>query len=555
MKRDNLFNALTVAIVVVFAILALYRLNNAYFWSDEAYVAFMASNFLKTGHLSCWDGRNLYVTMSGSLLHPGFTQPAQFSLDIMAAALSFKLFGISTWSARLPSVIFGVAGLIAFNALLRMEFPKRRALTLFALALLAFSVQYLLNARTARYYTEVSFFSIGAYYCYRRFCADRSWKAALGLSVWAILLFYGHLLGGLAFILALAVTHLLFHLKAFTKPDWTKIGVAALIFLVATLPFVVANHLWAYGRTPQAPSAMPTRLWLIWLNLRDLNLTNCFPWTCAIGLIFLMRYRRNDEGVAPVATRIVEWGAIILCYAIFQGMLCAPSQVSWSVAIVRYFSPILPFLTGLCGVFVWMVYRISKPTSIGLFLLVICTNLTTLTPLSPRIAPATDNPDSLLPAYVVEITHPYETADAAVSRFLRNNAHRDDVVTPYPNSHATTMDFYDGDFIRTGALLDDRCALPKETVNKLHAPLRRDDTYPDWIVFYGPEIDQPSTLKYFCRPHLVDGKMISFHYPLAARLNVFGDESNRSELIYHSFKPLKVTDPKEAVYIYRLQKH
>ena len=32
MKRDNLFHALTVAIVVIFAILALYRLNNTCFW-------------------------------------------------------------------------------------------------------------------------------------------------------------------------------------------------------------------------------------------------------------------------------------------------------------------------------------------------------------------------------------------------------------------------------------------------------------------------------------------------------------------------------------------
>ena len=85
MNRQKLFTVLAGVIICVSAILMLYRLANAYFWDDEAYVGFMAANFLKSGHLSCWDGRNLYVAEDGALLHRDFTQSAQFSLDIAAA--------------------------------------------------------------------------------------------------------------------------------------------------------------------------------------------------------------------------------------------------------------------------------------------------------------------------------------------------------------------------------------------------------------------------------------------------------------------------------------
>src|SRR3569833_4639159 len=230
MNREALSRILAVAIILVFSAITLYRLANAYFWQDEAYVGFMAANYLKSGHLSCWDGRNMYVSFDGAMLKPDFTQTAQWDPYLSAGIVSFKLFGVSTWAARVPAVIFGILTVTALVALLRFEFPKKPALRLYALALLAFSAQFLVDARTARYYTFVSLFAVLTFYFYRRFTSSRSWSDAFGLSMSAIGLFYGHLLGGLSFIVALVVTHLLWHRRDYANQDWSKIAVAAVVF-------------------------------------------------------------------------------------------------------------------------------------------------------------------------------------------------------------------------------------------------------------------------------------------------------------------------------------
>jgi hypothetical protein len=560
-NRDKVFIASSVAIVLVFALMALYHLNQCYFWQDEAYVAFMASNYVKTGHLSCWNGRNLYAALHGSLLRNDLTMPALVSFDVGSVIVSFKILGISTWTARFPSVLFAISGLVAFWAVLRLEFPKNRSLILFALGLLAFSVQYLLNARTCRYYAYASFFSILLFYCYRRFNSTHSLRYSIGIAITAALLFYSHLLGGISFILALLAVHILFHRRAFTASDWVKIGLAGAIFLAAALPYISANQLWSYGRgSPgsQGLAGLRTHLWLVWLNIRDINITNCLPWTCAVGATALLTLNRAQVDVKPITKPIAEWGALVLFYVIILALLCAPSQVSMQVATSRYYAPILPFMCGISAAFVWMVYRISRPAAVALALVLVFTNILTLTPFPYAIVPGTDQPRSLLGAFIGEITHPYPTADAVVCKYLRREAHPNDVVANLPSYHAITMDVYAGALVHTGALLDGRCHVNKQIIHALHTPLYVDETFPDWIVFYGLSQNEGrhllSTLQYYSRPHIVNGRPVSSHYELAKVFDIDWMETNRSELLFHSFGPPKVTDPNDAVYIYHIRK-
>src|SRR5258708_31708382 len=74
-------------LVAVSATLALTRLDNAALWDDEAQVAIIARNVVHTGHLTGWDGRNLFAYHNGTLLDNQF-RPINPPLDFLITAAS-----------------------------------------------------------------------------------------------------------------------------------------------------------------------------------------------------------------------------------------------------------------------------------------------------------------------------------------------------------------------------------------------------------------------------------------------------------------------------------
>ena len=74
---------------VVCAYVSLVQLGNTYFWDDEAHVGIIAKNYLATGGLTGWDGRNLLAFRNGSLLdnHLRIINPP---LEYVVTAASFR---------------------------------------------------------------------------------------------------------------------------------------------------------------------------------------------------------------------------------------------------------------------------------------------------------------------------------------------------------------------------------------------------------------------------------------------------------------------------------
>jgi hypothetical protein len=65
--------------------LILKSLDNAAFWDDEAHVGVMARNYLGMGHLTGWDGRNLYMYRNGGAIDKNL-RPVNAPLDILVTA-------------------------------------------------------------------------------------------------------------------------------------------------------------------------------------------------------------------------------------------------------------------------------------------------------------------------------------------------------------------------------------------------------------------------------------------------------------------------------------
>ena len=115
--------------LLIFSIIALfYRLGSFNFNNDEFQVIEAAAGYLKTGQFARWDWINETLFSPYSRAWPHTYLIAQ----------SFRIFGISEWSARLPSVLFGIGFFIFFYFFTRF-FTNKQIASLSLLSAVFFS--------------------------------------------------------------------------------------------------------------------------------------------------------------------------------------------------------------------------------------------------------------------------------------------------------------------------------------------------------------------------------------------------------------------------------
>jgi predicted membrane-bound mannosyltransferase len=213
MRRKKIFIFSIILIILIFGYLSIQGLDNNYFWDDEAATAIFARNFIKFGELTGWDGRNLFSFRGGLILDQNFINKFDSPLQFIVTALSFEIIGESTFSARIPFVLFGIFSLVLFCRIISLEFNNQGDLKLFALLLFAFSPSFLLFIRQCHYYSLVLFFSLFIYYQYKKYLSTKN-LLYLGLSVVGFIgLFLSHYLISLAFGVAIIGIHLKYYLK------------------------------------------------------------------------------------------------------------------------------------------------------------------------------------------------------------------------------------------------------------------------------------------------------------------------------------------------------
>lgn len=537
-RRTHLVLAL---FFVLSLVLSLVSLGHAAFWDDEAQVGIIAKNYLATGHLTGWDGRNLYAYRNGTLLdsHLRYINPP---LDCLAVAASFFIFHASTWAGRFPFVLAGWASLWVFLLILRRDFPGRSLLHCYAFGTLALSTLFLLNIRTCRYYAFSLLFSLLIVYFYQRALAEKRLSDFMCLALSATLAFYASFLLGGAFLLALWAVHCLFHRNAVVRQDWGKLAGTVFVFALLTMPYALSNHVWIRHDSPVTEPWLPRRLTLLWWNLRDLGLINCFPWLAGIGLVLaLARLRPEGRDVSAIG----EWAALAFGYVFFLALFSPQPTRGAIMADVRYLIPAAPFLAGLIGFLLWQVHRRSPPAAAACFLILISSNAFNWMPWNTEFR-------WLLPAYIAEISHPYPTANQAAADFLLQNARQDDSVFAAPDYLDYPLQFYAGNKIRLCGQLDYRTPLPLACVRRLGAPLFIEESVPDWIICFGAQPDTSDMLHYFGRRHTEIGHPMGASYRLVQVLDVFSGETQRPELPWHSFGARQDFDRRsQAVYIFQ----
>ena len=221
-----------VILLPVVSVLFLANLGNRYLWQDEAETALVSKTILTHGIPLGYDGKNFFSQAGGFSYGENHIWVLDPWLPYYLLAAFFKIFGISTFTARLPFTLFGIAtvALTYFFAKLLSRDKKTAAI---ATILLALSVSFLILSRQSRYYAPVAFFSLLALHGYLMLL-EKNRGGSIIFLISAILVFHcNHLF--CAILLVTVFTHaLLCH-----RQQLAKVFVLSLIVGLAGLPWLI----------------------------------------------------------------------------------------------------------------------------------------------------------------------------------------------------------------------------------------------------------------------------------------------------------------------------
>ncbi len=207
-------------------------------WSDEADTAVFARTILQSGLPSAWDGTTFTDSDSGKRIAPNLVLVGTPWVPYYVTAASLAIFGETSFAARLPFALAGLATLpLLYLLVLRVTQDRRAAL--FAGVLLLFTVQFLIYARQCRHYALNMLLSVALLLAFFRL--ERRRVDPLFVAI-GVLLYHCHPLPAAATLTALGgltLVHPAF--RAARKGFWLSLPVV----LALTLPWaLVARQGW-----------------------------------------------------------------------------------------------------------------------------------------------------------------------------------------------------------------------------------------------------------------------------------------------------------------------
>ncbi len=523
------------------AFLALCGLGNAAFWDDEAHTAFFARNLAQTGQLTGWDGRNLYAYRNGRLLDAEL-KTINPPLEYLVTALSFKIFGVSTRTARLPFALCGLLCLPVLFWSVRHEFQSPR-LALLSVLLLGVSIPFLLFLRQCRYYALAVLFSLLLWGCWRRFVQTRRDFYLWGAAAAGIALYFANYLIAGAFFVALAA---LCFLKRSPKSQNAvfRFPWPLLLAFCVIAAHAVQKQIWLRPDNASADPWLSRHLLLLGLNLRDLNDGGLWPWPflAVLPLVFW----KCEAGQRKIAARWLGFAALYFgCIVVLSPQPTDERNTTILHADVRYLLPLLPVAAVLTAFALRELARRSRPLAGAILLVVLLSNAAILSPTNRNFR-------FWWPDYLREITHPYPTSTAAVVEFLDKNAPSDATVYAAPTYMNYPMMFYLSDKIRFAALLNRQSPLAPSVLAPLKAPLFEEENFPQYVIGFGIQDELLQKLQFFSRRHLEAERAAFYPYKAVANLPIYFGQTQRPELWNHTFGPRALADAQaESVYVFQ----
>lgn len=330
-----------------FNILFFYHLNYSTLsaW-DEAWYGVIARDMLANGN---------FLKMHFNSL-PFFDHPPA---GFWFMALSYKLFGISEFSTRLPSVLFGI-GSIALTYLISLRLFKSKTQAFVAASILGTCVWFVLRVRSGNLDSPFAFFYLLTIYCSLRSRANFRWFVPTMIS-FALLFMTKTLVGASAIALVLLANsnHLIRSVRErkIVHPRIVFWGVVAASIII--LPWYI-THLLTYHNFYQHHFVDIGTRNKTFSSYFDLNATQplfylhmgirkwYYLWIAALGIIVI----RRDFLKKSVAF-LLFWNALVL----YPFLTTDQTQI-WH--LIPVYLPI-----ALLTAYGWYPYSIALPKSVA----------------------------------------------------------------------------------------------------------------------------------------------------------------------------------------------
>ena len=424
--RFNWFT--TFLLIVLFgvgAFGALWRLDKPLLWADEAETALIGRNTMRFGYPTPWDGTTLVTQQEGADAHQigdalvwTWHPPLQYYL----IGISFKLFGESPWSARVPFALFGFLGICALAGG-AWTMSKNARFVLIVTTLAVFSVPLMLYLRQARYYGLLFF--AGALVAWGLAKIRRGEHGAITLlGLGTLVAVFSNTVAGIVLTLVAATFAL------WEPRDRARRAVHLLAALAPTILFAVgwlllSDPLQTLNRQIAGQPNVPT----VWTLLENYH-RSFFPPLAWAAIAFLLARPREKED---------EYKWIVIIAPLIVGLTV------WTIAAVglppftRYLLAAAPFTFLVLGYVLWRIFEWSGVVGVLMIAIVAGTTLATNLPSWSREALTRAHGPfipqekvSYLPQFIAELQNPFPGTLEAISVFLKHAAPEGDrILTNY----------------------------------------------------------------------------------------------------------------------------
>ncbi len=438
-------------LLIASTLLLLTNLGNIYLWQDEAETALLSQRLGRYGLPLAFDGRNLirqapqdvqYTADYVWVYHPW--------LPFYFTAASFALLGPTTFAARLPFALAGLAAILLFYLSLRHHFRDRRVAMLGALFLLL-CIPFLLHARQCKYFPFAALFTVATLDAYLRLREARPAGFALPYLILSAFCLFQSNFG--AFVPLMAALGVHFLLSRPTWPEWRRLALGVAIVAFFTLPWAFYLQTWARGSF-----AFDVYRFVGHLAHYTVYLTGwVLPWPLLLLFVYWYGKRRNGFGFTTAEARLVNLYILVVVITV----LFLSESFIWMY--FSYIVQLVPLLAALLVLTVLKVVDRSRPIGYALMVLLLATNvvhaLPYALPLARQFKWATLAPrrylaetDELIATagrlrfsladYAYELTHDYDGPDEGIALYLRGHATAGDMVLA--NYGELPITFYTG---------------------------------------------------------------------------------------------------------------
>jgi hypothetical protein len=384
------------------ALLIFANLDDRYLWDDEAETALLAQRVLRFHVPIAWDGRDLISQRCGTDYDANYLWRETPWLQFYVTALSFKLFGADTLTARLPFVVLGVLSIVSLY-ILGVSLFRDQALALLAAAILVLSVPFLLHVRQARYYAIAVLATIWVLYFFFALLRDRR-GALLGLVLAMTVLFHSNYLVFFATAAGLGLAFVAVSFDSLAALRLAGAGVATLAINLSSLAIFDVGGKASYAIAGLSVQSFAVRAWgyLFRIELYACSVVLLAAFVVARAL--LTRGRPRPEG----------WPAPRVCvslalFALGHVLVLSAAPFLWVRYVVGLF-PAFALLQAAAIRALWPANRLAAVVGCALLLFV---DRADLVRGSLGSAPA---------KYVDEITHHVPGPIAGIVRHLRADA-------------------------------------------------------------------------------------------------------------------------------------